>query len=179
MAHTEPSPGLSPTLRTGVTLAVLALLLVLGAAWGWSALTEPLPKAGAEPTGPCVETEVTAGSRVGPRQVLVSVLNAGTQEGLAGRTMKQLTQAGFGEGVSGNAPDGTEVRRAQVWAADVDSPAVRLVASRLPGAEVVERRTTEPGVVVVVGDRFRKLDRGRRTVRVVEDTTICSPVPPS
>ncbi|MDN4171984.1 LytR C-terminal domain-containing protein [Nocardioides sp. SOB77] len=166
--------GIDGRVRTLLTLGVLSLLLLGGAAWGWSALTEPVPGAVDSPT--CVDTDVTAGSRLFADQVVVSVLNAGDREGLAGQTMQVLVDGGFVQGDTGNAPNGTEVAVAQIWADTPAHPAVRLVASRLgPEAEVVRRDSTEPGVTVVVGDGFEELVEGKESVRVRRDSVVCSP----
>ena len=51
-----------------------------------------------------------------------------------------------------------------------------MVASRLgPGTKVVRRRTAGPGVVVVVGDGFKRLTKGRELVVAKRDAQICSP----
>ena len=164
------------SVRSAVTIAVLAAVLVAGAIWGWAALTAPFPGRIATPT--CVDTEVKKGDRVRARQVTVSVLNAGTREGLAGRTMRLFTDEKFNEGDSDNAPADTDVPVAQIWAQDPDSPAVRLVVSRLPdGTEIVRRDAPGVGVVVVVGDGFSELRPGRKFTVAAEDTEICSPRP--
>ena len=92
-----------PGVRTALTMATLGVLLLVAAAWAISALTAPFPGKVDVPT--CVATDVTKGEKVFPDQVVVSVYNAGTREGLAGLTMRQLTQLGFVEGESGNAPE--------------------------------------------------------------------------
>jgi hypothetical protein len=161
-------------LRTALTLLVLCGLLVIGVTWGWSSVTKPFPGKADAPI--CVTHSVSAGDRVYPQQVTVSVLNAGTREGLAGRTMQLLVDDGFAEGHLDNAPRGTDVSRAEIWSADPTSPAVRLVASRLGhGVDVVRRDSSSPGVVVVVGDDFTDLRKGRKSVVAQEDTEICSP----
>jgi hypothetical protein len=159
--------------RTLLTLAVLALLVVLAGAWGWAKLTAPLPKK--EPAPVCTAATVKAGDHVFPAQVTVSVLNASRREGLAGRTMSSLTTGGFGAGDSGNAPKGTSVSVAQIWTPDPSSPAVALVKAWLPGVKVVRRQVTEPGVVVVVGDKFKDVGQGPKSITATKDATICSP----
>lgn len=167
---------LDPRLRSALTLGVLALLLVAGAAWGVSALTQPLPAPDLAVEEPpvCVDRTVEAGSTIGPGDVVVSVFNGGTTAGLAGRTLTRLASRGFVIGESGNA--GERVQRVQIWAEQLPDPAVRLVRSHLGGrVRVVEREGLGPGVTVVVGDDFGRLGDGRRQVRVGEDTTVCSP----
>src|SRR3712207_7224382 len=50
---------------------------------------------------------------------------------LAARTMQDLVDQGFGEGDTANAPKNTDVALAEIWAPDGDSPAVKLVRTRL------------------------------------------------
>lgn len=166
--------NLDARLRSLLTLGVLALLLVVGAAWGWSAATKPFP--GAVETPPCVDTTVKEGSRLFADRVVVSVLNASRREGLAGRTMQLLVEDGFVSGSTGNAPRGTDVAYAQVWAETAANPAVRLVRSRLgPDAGFAKREGIGPGVTVVVGDGFSELVKGKESVAVKRDSVVCSP----
>lgn len=160
--------------RSAGTVAVLSVILLVGAVWGWSALTKPLPGKAEIPT--CVSRPVAAGEKVYPDQVVVSVLNAGNREGLAGRTMQLFTAQGFVEGDSGNAPAKTSVSTAAIWTADPENPAARLVATRLgPDVTIIRRNSSEAGVVVVVGDKFQKLLKGRQAVKARNDSEICSP----
>jgi hypothetical protein len=160
--------------RSAVTIAVLGLLLVVAAAWGWFAATAPLPAK--VDTSICVPRTVDSGTKVFPEDVTVSVFNGGTREGLAGRTMQLFSDRGFAEGNSGNVTPEPPVRVAAIWTEEPTSPAVRLVASRLgPKVDVERRDAPGAGVAVVVGDGFRHLVKGRRTVVAKEDTEICSP----
>ncbi len=164
---------MGPGARTAATLAALSALLVGALAWGWSALTEPLP------TTPelaiCTETSVSEGTKVYPDQVVVNVLNAGRREGLAGRTMQLFVDQGFVAGERANAPQGTEVAVAQIWAADKSNPAVRLVRSRLgQDTPVVDGDAPAPGITVVVGDGFDELQKGKKSALARTDTTVCA-----
>lgn len=159
--------------KTALTLAVLAGLLVVAASWGWSALTAPLPHLSA--AAACTETPVQAGDPITPAQVTVSVLNAGKRSGLASRTMTAFTGAGFNKGDSANAPANAGVTYAQIWTDDPGSPAVALVATWLDHVKIVQRAIDQVGVVVVVGDRFSKLAKGKASVTATKPTTICSP----
>ena len=171
MTETRP---LTQGARTALTLGGLCLLLLVAAVWGWNAATKPLPAKVDSPI--CVTTPVSAGSDLYRQQVTVSVYNAGQRDGLAGRTMQLLVDAGFSEGVSGNARS-AKVRRVAIWTTDPESPAVRLVASYLPGVEIEEREGMGAGVTVLVGDGFgsTKLAAGERSVSVEADTEVCSP----
>ena len=164
---------MSSAVRSASTLSVLAMALVAAAVWGWSAATEPLPAKVETPL--CVATSVSKGEKVFPEQVTVSVYNAGTRDGLAGRVMQQLTDGGFAEGNSGNV-FGARVSKVEIWTAEPKSPAVRLVASRLGSAvRLVRKEARGVGVNVVVGDGFTDLVKGKRSVVAGEDTEICSP----
>lgn len=161
--------------RSALLLAGLALLVVLAAWWGWSAMTQPFPG----PTTPpkCVTTTVSPGEKVFPGQVTVSVLNASDRDGLAGVTLAAFSDAGFGEGDTGNAPDSAKVVRAAIWTPTPASPDVLLVRSRLgPTTRVVRREAPGTvGVTVVVGDQFTELVKGQRSVRAKRSSEICSP----
>jgi hypothetical protein len=160
--------------RSATTIAVLCGLLFVGALWGWSEATKPFP--GKVDPAVCVDTDVAAGEKVYPNQVIVTVLNAGTREGLAGRTMGLLRDQGFVAGDSGNAPNRARVAYAQIWSKDPTSPDVRLVRSWLGnGAKIVKKHAPGDGVVVIVGDSFQELARGRAKVKAKQDATICSP----
>lgn len=167
-------PQIAAPLRTALTLGVLGVLLLIGVTWGWSAVTEPFPEDAETPI--CSATAVPAGTKVYPDQVLVSVANAGNREGLAGRVMQLLTDAGFVAGRIDNAPPTAEVKFAEIWTDDPRNPAVRLLASRLGNrAKIVEAESDLPGVTVIVGDDFNKLRKGRKSMKSGEDSEICSP----
>ena len=120
---------------------------------------------------------MSQGEKVYPDQVTVSVLNAGTSEGLADRTMTALVAAGLDRGELGNAPDGTEVNGVQIWAEDANNPAVKLV-DQLPGQGAPRwcaATAPLPGVNVVVGEEFPGVGEGRKFAPAREDATICSP----
>lgn len=162
-------------LRSLGTLLVLGVLLVVAAVWGWSALTEPFPERADPPL--CVDHAFDKGDRIARRDVTVSVWNAGTRNGLAGLTMELLVDAGFAEGQEGNAPKRAGVERVEVWTPlPRNHPAVELVASHLgPDPRVVRRDAEAAGVLVVVGDGFEKLSKGKRLVRARSSVEVCGP----
>ena len=125
-------------LRSAVTLGVLALLLVCGAAWGYTQVTEPLP--GKVDLPPCVDTDYRAGQRILPEDVTVSVLNGSKREGLAGRTLQQFEDDGFPAGQVSNVPSGTTIKNpvAEIWVSDRANPAVALVRTRIGKVPVRE-----------------------------------------
>ena len=161
--------------QAALTLAVLAGLLVIGFVWGVHALTRPFPGAitttDDEPASSCSGV-ADAGELVRPGQVTVSVLNAGTRSSLASTTLDAFADQGFVAGEVGNAPS-AGVRRVAIWTDDPDSPATRLVRSALRGADVVQKATDQPGVVVVVGNAFTEVGTARRAVRAQADQPVC------
>ena len=160
--------------KTLLTLAVLACLVLFGVTWGWASLTKPFPHRAAAKD--CYPTVLQRGDRVSAPKVTVSVFNASQRVGLAERTMSAFEDQGFGAGAVGNAPKGTVVHYAQIWARDRTNPAVQLVASRLgPHASIVKKKHGGPGVIVMVGAQFQQLVQGKQSTKVTHPTTICSP----
>jgi hypothetical protein len=158
--------------RSGLTLLVLTLLLVVAGAWGWSAFTEPFPADEEVPV--CVDTDVTAGTPVTRDEVVVSVFNGSARTGLAGSTRDLLAERGFVAGDTGNAPSKTDATL--IIASDPENPAVQLVQRQFKGAKVVagEGDPLGIGVVVVVGEGFQKLRRKQvDSVAAVADASFC------
>lgn len=153
-------------------MVVLCMILVVAAVVGFNTLFAPLPGEGEEPAAApsesCAVEPVKEGRRLRSGQVVVNVFNAGTRGGLAGTTMDALRARGFRGGTIGNAPDGTKVRRVQVWIAAGEEDAGRLVARQFgprtplltPDDDAVD------GIDVVVGNQFRSLKRAPRSIRV-------------
>ena len=159
-------------IRTAVTMIVLIGLLVGAGWWGWAKLTEPIPE-GFEQDQVCAPREVRAGEKVLRQDVVVSVFNAGTRSGLASRTLATLTDRGFAPGRTGNAPPNVTVYVAQIWTREPNNPAVRMVARQFQDVVVRTGRRLGPGVVVVVGNQFRRLGKGVSFVRATRNARFC------
>jgi hypothetical protein len=161
-------------LRTAITLAALAVLLLVGVTWGWSQVSQPLP--GKAEAAICVPTSYAAGDELFVQDVTVSVLNASKREGLAGRTLQLFEDDGFAAGQTANAPKGTDVAVAEIWVTDPESPAAKLVRARV-GPVVVRAEPNNPalGVTIVVGDGFGELRQGPQSVVLKADAVVCSP----
>ena len=155
-------------------------LCLLGLLFGIKALTSDLPDDPLveNPDSTCVDREVSAGTKVFPEDVLVSVYNAGTRGGVASKTMSTLQIRGFAAGKTGNEKD-VDVSRVQVWG-NPTNPAVQLVAAQFgANAKITAGRVSaDPsaeGVIVVVGDEFDRLGKKVRSMTAQQDATICSP----
>jgi hypothetical protein len=146
---------------TGVTLLVLLVLVGMGGYYGYRALFAPVDESvtASPKDGGC--QELTKGEVVRPRDVTVTVLNAGSRTGLAGQVQQQLVRRGFHAGNIDNAPEGTGVRFVRVRAASVKDPAARLVAAQFGKGTLLvhSKEDLGPGVDVIVGDRYKGLEK--------------------
>jgi hypothetical protein len=164
-------------LTTAITLAVLLLVLIGMAAYGYSQLTAPLPgrPSAAEK---CTGAEKEVQGFLKRKQVQVSVFNAGNREGFAGATLEKIVDAGFRAGNAGNAPKSAQIRRAVVWTTDEDDPAAKLVATSLGRRTKIEVTKTDlgPGVDLIVGNKFNGIRKGPKKIRLADPVEKCVPV---
>ena len=162
-------------LTTAATLVVLLIVLAGMAVFGVRAATAPFPGSGSADAG-CTEAEKQVQEFIARRDVQVSVYNAGSKSGLAGTTLQKLEDAGFRGGNAGNAPDDATVQRAIVWTTEAQDPAAQLVASAL-GPRTRVRLVPEdlgPGVDVIVGDRFDRVDpKAPRRIKLDQPVEKC------
>ena len=162
-------------LRAAATLTVLVLLVLVAVRVGVNQVSEPFPESQDAPI--CTTLDLAQGDDLRPADVTINVLNAGDQSGLAGRTLSDLQDSGFGIGDASDAPDDVEaVANAQIWSPDGTTAAVRLVRSYLQGkVRVVDRASPSAGLTVVVGGNFGGVKEGRAKVKVKVDQTTCVP----
>ena len=162
-------------LRAAATLTVLVLLVLVAVRVGVNQVSEPFPESQDAPI--CTTLDLAQGDDLRPADVTINVLNAGDQSGLAGRTLSDLQDSGFGIGDASDAPDDVEaVANAQIWSPDGTTAAVRLVRSYLQGkVRVVDRASAPAGLTVVVGGNFGGVKEGRAKVKVKVDQTTCVP----
>jgi hypothetical protein len=167
--------SLSARLRTLLTLTCLALLMLVGVTWGWAQVSEPFPGKADAPT--CVDTSYAGGDELFVQDVTVSVLNASSREGLAGRTLQALEDAGFAGGQTANAPKGTAVTTpAEIWVSDPENPGAKLLRKWV-GKIPIRSDVVNPaaGITLVVGDTFGELREGPGSVLLEDDAVVCSP----
>jgi hypothetical protein len=151
------------SLTTGASLVVGVILVCLMAVWGYRAMTAPIPSdsAGSAATGPtCKPDDQKVRKYVRRGDVTVSVYNSGKTAGRAQATMDLLERAGFKVGAVGNAPDGIAADRAVVYTTQPDDPGAELVARALGKSTQVVHSDEQlgPGVDVIIGDKFKRLD---------------------
>lgn len=173
------SPAWLARLRTGATLTVLVLLVLLAVRMGVERVSEPFPESTEPPI--CTDAPLQEGDTVTPADVTVSVINAGGANGLAGRTLGALTDQGFGRGQLDDAPEGTpKVVTSQIWTTEGETAAVRLVRSHLKGkVTIVDRQGPGVGITVVVGAKFKDVKNGRQKFQATGDETTCVPTVPA
>ncbi len=163
---------------SAITLAALAVVVVVMAVWGFQSLTAPFGDASASPEGPECAPEDQAIVRVVTRaEVTVSVYNTGQRAGRARTTLDLLEAAGFKPGAVGNAPDDLEVPLAEVRTTRKDNPAARLVAAAFgPNTRiVVVDEDYGPGIDVFIGDKFKALKtQAPSQIRLPEPVATCS-----
>ncbi|HET6693725.1 MAG TPA: LytR C-terminal domain-containing protein [Pedococcus sp.] len=162
---------------SAITTLVLLGVLVVFALVGWRTVTAPGPWSGASgPTADDCVSGLAKGDLVRTTDITVSVYNAGTRSGLAGRTQEQLAARGFLTGDLGNAPDDLgDVRRVTVLAASPSDPAAMLVARQFGKGTRVQKYADDlgSGVEVVVGDRYDGLSKAPRRMRAQADGSGC------
>ena len=168
-------------LTAGITMLVLVGILVAGAVMGWRFLVGGTgsaadPAAEASPSA-CVSADTAGPQRLRSEQVRVSVYNAGSRSGMANSTLDALLRRGFVAGDAANAPDGVKVRWVQVWTTEEDDPRARLVALQFGKRTrvVVTEEELGPGVDVIVGNRFDRLKKAPRSVRLESAAEACVP----
>jgi hypothetical protein len=168
-----------PALTSTVTLTCLMGVLVLMAVWGVKAATAPVPGDSTPAAdGPsCSSTDQTVVTYVRRGDVTVSVYNSGETSGRAQSTMDLLEKAGFKVGEVKNAPDGLKAERAAVYSTKADDPAAELVARALGKATQVVHSDDDlgPGVDVVIGDKFKRLDpKAPKRLRLPKPVVTCN-----
>lgn len=166
----SPRPPLSPATISALTLGTLVLLVVVGAVWGWNAMTQPFP--GSDDLPACVDKEIKAGDEVFRDQVVVSVYNGSGRNGLAGLTQESLVERGFTAGSMGNA----ERSKVTIVRYTVKKdPAALLVGKQFGKVRYVQGESLGEGVTVIVGSQHKALSaKAPESVTSSIDTTICA-----
>lgn len=161
--------------RKTATVATLIAIFVIAVVWGLHEVTQPFPGKAAPPPV-CEDVPVAAGHLVKPDQVLVNVLNDSNRSGLAENTQVALARYGFATGERGDTQHPMHGAHAEVWTTSPKSPAALLVASYLGrGVHVVRKDAGYPGITVVVGDTFRRVHHGMKSIKAAKKSEVCQP----
>jgi LCP family protein required for cell wall assembly len=127
--------------------------------------TAPIPTTTTAPatdsgSGGSVTTGGTSAPAVRAGDVSVKVLNASGVQGAAGTTSEQLSQKGYVQGGLGNDPRG-RIDHTEIRYASADAAKAQLLATVVPGAQLVADSTLSSGtVVLVLGTDFKGLGSG-------------------
>lgn len=178
--HEIDRPETGATENSGTTLLVLIaitlLMLFLGLRWATQAYPDLSTYAD---NSVCLDTRIAAGQSIHTSEVVVSVYNASTRSGLASETLRELMERGFAPGSTGNSPT-ADVEKVEIWADSVN-PAALLVAEQFgKGTRIVRGRPDlgGDGVVVVLGDGYRKLRPPVESIVAKTEAYVCSPRTP-
>lgn len=166
----QPRPRRAIHWQTPVTLLVLLGILVGGAWWGWTSLTEST----AEPN--CTVQKLPD-NRLLPKQVVVNVYNGGAKAGTAARVAADLKKRGFNIGKVANEPNGEKVATLAVRGAAAKAPEVTLVAGQLlQKAPIVADERPDHTVDLILGKGYTKTrPKGLPSVTVPGEGTACIP----
>ncbi len=151
------------TKATVLTLAGAGVVFIIMAFWGINAATAPMAgnQTDSTSTSQCSDAEKTIQTHVNRKDVTVSVYNASKRTGLASEVLNRLERNGFRPGAVGNAPEGLSADIAVVYAKDTTSTSAKLVALAFgPDTQILTQEVDlGPGINIVVGDQFQRLDQ--------------------
>lgn len=157
MTGERPAPRVA-----AITLIGALVAFVVMAFWGITAATAPgaNTQQAASNATQCSDAEKTVKTHIKRNDVTVSVYNSGKRKGLATSVLTKLERGGFRPGAVGNAPAELATDVAVVYAEDTSSTSAKLVAAAFgPDTQiVVQDQDMGPGINVVVGDQFKRLD---------------------
>lgn len=174
--------------RTPITLAVLIVILLGGAFYGWHTIVTPVTSSGASTPTPkpkphkpatkqvCVKHKTyPKGAQVAAASFKVNVYNAGGISGKAGDVLATLQNRGFRQGVAANPPLGVTATNVTILTYAPNQPQVRLVQQQFRGpVRVLPGPNLAPGVDIVVGASYQGLASGAPTkLTITKPTTVC------
>jgi hypothetical protein len=156
--------------RTPITLAVLLMILLGAAYYGWQTVVDPSTDASGTPTEPtkttkspkpvCVQTRTyPKGFTVHAGAYTVNVYNAGGISGKAGEVLAALHAKGFKQGKADNPPARVTATNVSILTPTPNSPIARLVQEQFKGKVLlVPGPNLGIGVDIVIGSNFVGID---------------------
>lgn len=173
--------------RTPITLAVLLMILLGAAYYGWQTVVDPATDKGASstPTTPtkstpklvCVKKQTyPKGTTVQASSFKVNVYNAGQVSGQAGQVLAELHARGFQTGVADNPPNGVTAKSVTIFTSSPDSPRAALVAKQFKApVQLLKGPDLAIGVDVVIGPGFTGMATGApSSLTLHKATTVCT-----
>jgi LytR cell envelope-related transcriptional attenuator len=173
--------------RTPITLAVLLVILLGAAYYGWQTVVDPQTDGGAAPTTPTKTTKTTKPvclqKRVYPKgktfkagSFKVNVYNAGGISGQASDVLSALHDKGFQEGVADNPPAKVTATNVSILTSTPNAPQARLVQEQFKGKVLlVPGPNLGIGVDIIIGTNFVGVDPSAPSeLTLQEPTTVCT-----
>jgi LytR cell envelope-related transcriptional attenuator len=177
--------------RTPITLAVLLVILLGAAYYGWQTVVDPPstsdtaktpPKKSHKPSTPppkpvCLAKKTyPKGFTVHAGAFKVNVYNAGGVSGQAGDVLTALHSNGFREGVADNPPAGVTADNVSILTPTQNSPIARLVQEQFKGKVLlVPGPNLGIGVDIVIGSNFVGVDPSAPdTLTLTDRATVCT-----
>jgi hypothetical protein len=173
--------------RTPITLAVLFVILLGAAYYGWQTVVDPVTESGATttpstnvPTTPdqkCIQKKTyPRGTLVRAVSFKVNVFNAGPVSGRAGDVLSELHSKGFRLGVAANPPASVSASNVTILTSTPSSPRVSLVKEQFRGTvRLVPGPKLAIGVDIVIGPKYAGLSpRAPTSLTLKQATTVCT-----
>jgi hypothetical protein len=159
--------------RTPITLAVLVVILLGAAYYGWQTVVNPATDANGSttptrthgtppPKQVCVQRKTyPKGAHVAAGFFRVNVYNASAVSGRAGDVLSALHSRGFRLGIAANPPAGVTATNVSILTLTPDAPRVTLLAEQFKGkVKLVPGPALAIGFDVVLGPDFAGLAPG-------------------
>ncbi len=173
--------------RTPITLAVLLVILLGAAYYGWQTVVDPQTDASGTPTTPTDTTKtpkpVCLQKRVYPKgktfkagSFKVNVYNAGGVSGQAGDVLSALHDKGFQEGVADNPPAKVTATNVSILTSTPNAPQARLVEAQFKGKVLlVPGPNLGVGVDIIIGTNFVGVDPAAPSqLTLRQPATVCT-----
>jgi hypothetical protein len=174
--------------RTPITLAVLVVIVLGAAYYGWHTVVSPVTSSDEGSPTPtrhtnhqrthlvCTQKKTyPKGTQIGAGSFKVNVYNASAVSGRAAEVLAALVNNGFQSGVAANPPTSVTATNVTILTRTPNSPRVQLVKQQFKGpVKLVPGPELAVGIDVVLGAEFQGVaPDAPGTYTVAKATTIC------